>query len=100
MKRRLATAIASAALLALSVTAGLNAVAQTKQEGPERTGERTGKAVQQSCPVHPEIKARSAGRCPKCRADERKMKSAREKDKNKVSRPQQPQQEEGSGSNE
>ena len=96
MKRRLTTALASAALLALSVTAGLNAVAQTNQ-GPERTGEKTGKAVQQSCPVHPEIKARSAGRCAKCRADERKMKSAREKDKGKVSRPQ---QEEGSGSNE
>ena len=97
MKRRLITALASAALLALSVTAGLNAGAQTNQ-GPERTGERTGKAVQQSCPVHPEIKARSAGRCPKCRAEERKMKSAREKDNGKVSRPQQ--QEEGSGSNE
>ncbi|MCA1615170.1 MAG: hypothetical protein LC800_13760 [Acidobacteria bacterium] len=98
MKRSLATALTSAALLALSVTAGLNAGAQTNQ-GPERTGEKTEKAVQQSCPVHPEFKARSAGRCPKCRADERKMKSAREKDKGKVNRPQQ-QQEEGSSSNE
>lgn len=99
MKRRLATALTSAALLALSVTAGLNAGAQTNQ-GPERTGEKTAKPIEQSCPVHPEMKARSAGRCSKCRAQERKMKSARDKDKDKVNRRQQPQQEEGSASNE
>ena len=101
MKRRLATALASAALLALSVTAGSDAGAQTGQEGPARTGQKTERAVPQSCPVHPEVKARSAGRCGKCRADERKMKSARNKDNAKVNRPQQPQQsqEEGSGSN-
>lgn len=87
MKRRLATALGTAALLALSLTANPGAGAQTGQ-GPERTGEETTKTVQQSCPVHPEIKARSAGRCPKCRAEERKMRSAREKDKNKVSRRQ------------
>ena len=99
MKRRLATALASAALLALSVTAGLDAGAQTDQ-GPERTGEKRGKAVKQSCPVHPEMKARSAGRCSKCRAQERKMKGARDKDKDKVNRRHQPHQEEGSASNE
>ncbi len=96
MKRRLVTAIAAAALLALSVTAGAQ-----NNEVPERTGERMGKPVVQSCPVHPEIKARSAGRCPKCRADQRNLKSARERDKGKVNRPQQAQpQEEGSAANE
>jgi hypothetical protein len=94
MKRRLATALATAALLALSVTAGSNPGAQTNQ-GPERTGDNTTKDVQQSCPVHPEIKARNAGKCPKCRAEERKMKSARDKDKNKVN----PQRQEGSAPN-
>ena len=93
MKRRLATTLTSAALLALSVTAGLNAGAQTAQQGPARTGEKTTKTVEQSCPVHPEIKARSAGKCPKCRAEERKMKSARDKDKGKVNRRQQQQEE-------
>jgi hypothetical protein len=96
MKRRLANTLAAAALVALSLTAGLDAGAQTSQ-GPERTGEKTTKVVGQSCPIHPEFKARSAGKCPKCRADERKMRSAREKDKNKVNR-QQPQ--EGAAANE
>lgn len=96
MKRRLATALASAALFAFTATGGLNAVAQTNQ-GPERTGEKNTKAVQQSCPIHPEVKARSAGKCPKCRAEERKMKSARAKDKSKVI---QPQQNEGAAVNE
>ncbi|HEX8501290.1 MAG TPA: hypothetical protein VF659_11980 [Pyrinomonadaceae bacterium] len=96
MKRRLATALTTAALLALSVTAW--AGAQTEQ-GPARTGERNTKTVLQSCPVHPEFKARSAGKCPQCRAEERKMKSARDKDKGKVSRPPQQQQEEGSPAN-
>lgn len=91
MKRRLTTGLAAAALLALSMTAGLDAGAQTNQ-GPERTGEKTTKAVQQSCPIHPEFKTRSAGKCPKCRAEERKMRSARERDKNKVSRQPQPQE--------
>ena len=94
MKRRLATALASAALLALSVTAGTGADAQANQ-GPERTGEKTTRDVQQSCPVHPEVKARSAARCPKCRAEERKMKGAR--DKSKINRPQ---QQEGAAVNE
>lgn len=99
MKRRLATALITLALLALSVTAGLGAGAQTAQQGPARTGEKSTKTFPQSCPVHPEVKARSAGRCPKCRADERKMKSARERDNGKVNRPQQAQPGEGSGSN-
>ena len=98
MKRRLATAFASAALLALSVTAGLDAGAQQTEQGPARTGQKTAKPVEQSCPVHPEIKARSAGRCSKCRAEERKMKSARERDNGKVARPQQ-EQREGSSAN-
>lgn len=97
MKRRLATALTAATLAALTLTAGLAAGAQTN-EGPERTGEKTTKVVRQSCPVHPEFKARSAGRCPKCRADERKMRSAREKDKSKINRRPQPQ--EGNAANE
>jgi hypothetical protein len=48
------------------------------------------KEVQSSCPVHPEIKARTAGKCPKCRMQERAEKSAREKGKGRVR--QQPQQ--------
>jgi hypothetical protein len=63
-------------LAALSLTAGLDAGAQTN-EGPARTGEKTKKVGRQSCPIHPEFKARSAGRCPKCRVEERKMRSAR-----------------------
>ena len=98
MKRRFATALASAALLALSVAAGSDAGAQTNQ-GPARTGQKNERAVAQSCPVHPEIQARSAGRCSKCRAEERKMKSARDKNKGAVNRPQQSQQEEGSSAN-
>ncbi len=85
MKRRLATALTTAALLALSMTAGTDA--QTNQ-GPERTGEKTTRVDEQSCPIHPEIKARDASKCPKCRAEDRKMRSAREKDKNKVNRRQ------------
>lgn len=96
MKRRLATALASAALLALSLTAGLEAGAQTSQ-GPERTGVKRGKPVKQSCPVHPEFKARTAGRCPKCRVKERTLNGAREKERSKGATPQ---QEEGSASNE
>jgi len=97
MKRRLTTALASAALLAFAAaTPHLYAGAQTNQ-GPERTGEKMTKNVQQSCPVHPEFKARTAGKCPKCRAEERKMRGAREKDKNKVNRPQ---QDEGAAANE
>lgn len=88
MKRRLATALASAALLALSVTAGLDAGAQTTNQAAARTGERTTRVAAHSCPIHPEIKARSAGRCSKCRAEERKIKSARERDAGNVTRPQ------------
>lgn len=89
MKRRIANALASAALIALAATTpGLDTRAQTNQ-GPERTGQKLTKAVQQSCPVHPDVKARSAGKCPKCRAEERKMKSARDKDKSKVNQQQQ-----------
>ncbi len=85
MKRRLATALTTAALLALSMTAGTDA--QTNQ-GPERTGEKNTRTEVQSCPIHPEIKARSAAKCPKCRAAERSMRSQREKDKSKVNRSQ------------
>lgn len=97
MKRRLATALTAVAFVALSLTAGIAAGAQTN-EGPERTDEKTTKAVQQSCPIHPEFKARNAGKCPKCRAEGRKVRSAREKDKSKINRRPQPQ--EGDAANE
>jgi hypothetical protein len=96
MKRRLATALAAATLAALSLTARLDA-AQTNG-GIERTGEKTTKVVRQSCPVHPEFKTRSAGRCPKCRADERKMRSAREKGVSRIKR--RPQSQEGAAPDE
>lgn len=97
MNRRLATALAFAAFLTFaSASAALTGAqspqqpAQEEQQPPvvERTGQKTKKDVQTSCPVHPEIKARTAEKCPKCRADMRKQKNARAKDKNKV----QPQQ--------
>lgn len=79
MHRRLATAFASVALIAsASVPARPTALAQNEQ-APAHTGQRVTKPVLTSCPVHPEIKARSAGKCPKCRMAERKRKSAWEK---------------------
>ena len=98
MKRRLATALASAALLALSVTAGSDAGAQTSQDGPERTGQKNERAVPQSCPIHPEVKARTAAKCPKCRMEARKQSAARAKGNGKVQ--PQPQQQEGADANE
>jgi uncharacterized paraquat-inducible protein A len=97
MNRRLATALASAAFLTfVSVPAALTG-AQSAQEGQpvERTGQKMKKDVQTSCPVHPEIKARTAEKCPKCRAELRKQKGARDRDKNKV----QPQQQQGAPAN-
>jgi Heavy metal binding domain len=79
MNRRLKTVIISAALAALvSTPAVLTNGAQTEQ-APTRTGEKATKPVPMSCPVHPEIKARAAGKCPKCRMQERKQRAAREK---------------------
>lgn len=104
MNRRLATALATAAFLAfVSAPAALTGAqsqqpAQEEQQQPvvERTGQKMKKDVQTSCPVHPEIKARTAEKCPKCRADLRKQKNARAKDKNKVL----PQQQQGTPANE
>lgn len=75
MKRRLATALAAALLLFAATDGAFNAAAQA----PEAAARKATKPVQRSCPLHPEIKARSAGKCPKCRVQQRKMKSAREK---------------------
>jgi hypothetical protein len=77
--------IVSAALFAFVATPTAVSVAQNALP---RTGEKSTKTVQVSCPVHPDVKARSAGRCPKCRAAERRLKVYREKDKNKVNQPQ------------
>jgi len=83
MNRRLANTLASAAFLAfVSVPATISG-AQEAQPA-ERSGQKVSKAVQSSCPVHPEIKARTAGKCPKCRMQERSEKSARDKSKSKV----------------
>ncbi len=87
MTRRIATALASAALFAFISAPSATSVAQTS--ATPRTGERAGKAVQTSCPVHPEVKARTAARCPKCRAEERRQRVAKERDQNNVNkRPQ------------
>jgi hypothetical protein len=110
MKRRLATTLASAALLAfVSAQAASNTqsvqtadththAAQAAEQPVERTGQKVTKPVQMSCPVHPEVKARS-GKCPKCRMEERKQTEARAKGKDKVKpRPQEAQ--EGAANNE
>jgi len=87
MTRRLATALASAALFAFISAPSATSVAQTG--ATPRTGEKTTKAVQSSCPVHPEVKARNASRCPKCRAEERRQRVAKERDQNNVNPRQQ-----------
>lgn len=93
MNRRLANTLASAAFLAfISVPATLSVAqqpAQEEQQPTQRSGQKVTKAVQSSCPVHPEIKARTAGKCPKCRMQERTEKSARDKGKGRVRQPQQ-----------
>jgi hypothetical protein len=92
MNRRLATTLASAAFLAfVSVPAALSGAQQPAPEDQPtpRTGQKVTKAVQSSCPVHPEIKARTAGKCPKCRMQERNEKSSREKGKGRVRQQQQ-----------
>jgi hypothetical protein len=97
MNRRLATTLASAAFLAfVSVPAALSgAQQQGAQEGQQqeqatpRSGTKVTKEVQASCPVHPEIKTRTAGKCPKCRMQERTEKNAREKGKGRVRQQQQ-----------
>ena len=81
MNRRLATALASAALLAAAALAPAAATAQGQEgQAPERTGRRVTKAVTTSCPRHPEVKARSAGKCPKCRMQERRQRAAQNKE--------------------
>lgn len=87
MTRRLATALASAALFAFISAPSATSVAQTG--ATPRTGEKTTKAVQTSCPVHPEVKARAAGRCPKCRAEERRQRVGKERNQNNVTQRQQ-----------
>ena len=88
MTRRLATALASAALFAFISAPTATSVAQTTGATP-RTGEKATKVAQTSCPVHADVKARSAGRCPKCRAEERREKVGKERDKNNVNQRQQ-----------
>ena len=91
MNRRLATALAFAAFLTfVSVPAAFTGAQSAQEEGQpvQRTGQKEKKEIQTSCPMHPEIKARTADKCPKCRAESRKQRGARERDKNRV----QPQQ--------
>jgi len=100
MNRRLATTLASAAFLAfVSVPAAFSGAHQhSAQEGQQqqeqeqptpRSGQKVTKEVQSSCPVHPEIKTRTAGKCPKCRMQERAEKQQREKGKGRVRQQQQ-----------
>lgn len=98
MKRTIVTALASVALLAfVSTQAASTNTQQTEQTATPRTGQKTTKPVQTSCPMHPEIKTRSAGKCPKCRMEARKQSAARAKSNGKVQ--QQPQQQEGAEAN-
>jgi hypothetical protein len=84
MNRRLRTIFAAAALFVFASTpALLTTGAQTEQEAAPAAQGRP-KPVTTSCPVHPEIKARSAGKCPKCRMAERKRRSAQEKKERKA----------------
>jgi len=87
MTRRLANALATAALLA--IVSAPSAVSVAQDAATPRTGEKSTKKVGTSCPVHPEIKARDASRCPKCRAEERRQRAAKERDKNNVNQRQQ-----------
>lgn len=85
MNRKIATALATAALFAsVSVSAAL-ANAQTEQPAPKiaRTGQKQKKVAQNSCPIHPDVKARTPGKCPKCRMEDRKQKEAQQKEKDK-----------------
>ena len=99
MKRTIATALASVALLAFVSTqaAPTTAPQQTEQTATPRTGQKATKPVQTSCPMHPEVKTRSAGKCPKCRMEARKQSAARAKSNGKVQ--PQPQQQEGAEAN-
>jgi hypothetical protein len=88
MKRKLTTVLASAALLVFASAPGTHTHAQTPQQrdaqGIERTGQKETREVEATCPVHPEIKARTADKCPKCRIESRKQQAARAKGNNKV----------------
>lgn len=92
MNRKFTTVLASAALLVFISAPGAHTHAQSVQKdvhGNERTGEKDTKEVQSSCPVHPEIKARTAEKCPKCRIEARKQQAARARGNNRVQpRPQ------------
>jgi hypothetical protein len=88
MNRKVATALTAAALFAsVSVSAALAGVqnGQAEQPAPKvvRTGQKQKKVSQHSCPIHPEVKARTPGKCPKCRMEERKQKEAQQKEKDK-----------------
>jgi hypothetical protein len=88
MNRKLTTVLASAALLVFTAAPSTHTHAQSAQQrdayGNERTGQKEEKEVQASCPVHPEIKARTAEKCPKCRIEARKLQAARAKGNNKI----------------
>jgi uncharacterized low-complexity protein len=60
----------------------------TQKEQPalpkiERTGRKQTKVAQSSCPIHPDVKARTPGKCPKCRAEDRKQKEAQQKERDR-----------------
>ncbi len=92
MNRKLTNALASAALLAFISAPAAFAQQTTKDaHGNERTGQKSEKQAQHSCPVHPEVKVRGAGKCPECRIDARReQQNGRAKGEGKVrQRPQQ-----------
>ena len=83
MNRTLRIIFASAALFVFASTPAVTTTsAQTEQETTATQGRP--KPVNTSCPTHPEIKARSAGKCPKCRMAERNRRKAQEKKNRKA----------------
>jgi cytochrome oxidase Cu insertion factor (SCO1/SenC/PrrC family) len=76
----LTRALARAAL-ACAVLACVAATAQARQKAgraarADRAGAKASKVVAYSCPMHPEVKAKAAGRCPKCGMDLRPVAQA------------------------
>lgn len=53
-----------------------------------RTGEKEAKVVATSCPIHPEVKTRAAGKCPVCRMEERKQAAVLAKDQSPLTQPE------------
>lgn len=71
--RVLITAALMAAVLLVVALAPVRAIGQKRSRLPPQ---KSPKSLVYSCPMHPEVKARQAGRCPKCGMDLRATKPA------------------------